>query len=210
MEGAWGTTKQKTEQLFWRGLGGRINKKPNNYFGGGLGDATVKNRTIILEGAWGTQPSKTEQLFWRGLGGRNRPPIGGLGENPPNLGFVPQSGVWGRIPQILVFSPNRGFGGESPKSWFLSPIGGLGENPPNLGFYPTDENSYQIPQILVFIQQMRTLIILTEPYCSIIQSKPVDSTEELFEHYLFNDMHALAYYKVYLGNTQNLSFQLVV
>uniref|UniRef100_UPI000B647414 hypothetical protein n=1 Tax=Nostoc sp. 106C TaxID=1932667 RepID=UPI000B647414 len=32
---------------------------------------------------------KTEQLFWRGLGGRNRPPIGGLGENPPNLGFCP-------------------------------------------------------------------------------------------------------------------------
>ncbi|WP_208099165.1 hypothetical protein, partial [Nostoc sp. 106C] len=33
---------------------------------------------------------KTEQLFWRGLGGRNRPPIGGLGDSPPNLGFVRQ------------------------------------------------------------------------------------------------------------------------
>ncbi|OUL31577.1 hypothetical protein BV375_11465 [Nostoc sp. 106C] len=32
---------------------------------------------------------KTEQLFWRGFGGRNRPPIGGLGDSPPNLSFCP-------------------------------------------------------------------------------------------------------------------------
>ncbi|OCQ91265.1 hypothetical protein BCD64_24990 [Nostoc sp. MBR 210] len=28
---------------------------------------------------------KTKKLFWRGFGGRLRPPIGGVGENPPNL-----------------------------------------------------------------------------------------------------------------------------
>ncbi|BAY88624.1 hypothetical protein NIES3275_06020 [Microchaete diplosiphon NIES-3275] len=33
----------------------------------------------------GITQQKTDQSFWRGFGGRNRPPIGGLGENPPIL-----------------------------------------------------------------------------------------------------------------------------
>ncbi len=33
----------------------------------------------------GITQKKTDQSFWRGFGGRNRPPIGGLGENPPIL-----------------------------------------------------------------------------------------------------------------------------